>query len=78
MSPSRKRPPGPPDPPGRKGKERGPRGGKTTVSADGKLIRKTFYIDRDVEEKLRDEAHEHRRTEAEIVRWVLRERYGLD
>ena len=60
------------------GKDRGPRGGKTTVSADGKLIRKTFYIDRDVEDKLRDEAHENRQTEAEIVRWMLRERYGLD
>lgn len=74
MSPRRKRPPGPP---GAGKKNRGPRGGKTTVSADGKLIRKTFYIDRDVETRLRDEAHEHRMTEAEIVRWVLSERYGL-
>lgn len=57
---------------------RGPRGGKTTVSADGALIRKTFYIDRDVEDALRDEAHRSRRTEAEIVREALRERYGIE
>lgn len=57
---------------------RGPRGGRTTVSADGALVRKTFYLDRDVEEALRDEAHQTRRTEAEIVREALRERYGIE
>ncbi len=56
----------------------GPRGGRTTVSADGALLRKTFYIDRDVEEALREEAYRTRRTEAEIVRQLLREHYGLE
>jgi hypothetical protein len=42
------------------------------------LVRKTFFIDRDAEEALRDEAHKKRVTEAEIVRQLIRERYGLD
>lgn len=63
--------------PGQKGR-RGPRGGTTTVSADGALVRKTFYIDRDVEEALREESFRTRRTEAEIVRETLRDRYGLE
>lgn len=57
---------------------RGPRGGRTTVSADGELIRKTFYLDRDVEDALREEAHRLRTTEAEIVRQALRARYGIE
>ncbi len=56
----------------------GPRGGRTTVSADGALLRKTFYIDRDVEKALREEAYRTRRTEAEIVRQLLREHYGIE
>jgi len=57
---------------------RGPRGGRTTVSSDGTLIRKTFYIDRDVEDALREECFRTRRTEAEIVREALRDRYGIE
>lgn len=57
---------------------RGPRGGKTTVSADGALVRKTFFIDREVEEALREESYRTRRTEAEIVRWLLRDHYGIE
>lgn len=57
---------------------RGPHGGKTTVSRDGLLVRKTFFIDRDVEEALRDDAHRQRRSEAEIVRDLLRQHYGLE
>lgn len=57
---------------------RGPRGGRTTVSSDGALIRKTFYIDRDVEDALREECYRTRRTEAEIVREALRDRYGIE
>ena len=57
---------------------RGPRGGKTTVSSDGDLIRKTFYIDRDVEDALREECFRTRRTEADVVREALRDRYGLE
>lgn len=57
---------------------RGPRGGRTTVSADGALVRKTFYIDREVEEVLREESFRTRKTEAEIVRWILRDHYGIE
>lgn len=53
----------------------GPAGGRTTVSRRGDLIRKTFFIDWDVEEELRREAFETRRTEADIVREALRWRY---
>lgn len=57
---------------------RGRRGGTTTLSVDGKRVRKTFVLDREVAERLRDEAHEHRVPQAQIVRRVLRRRYGLD
>lgn len=57
---------------------RGPRGGRTTVSRDGALVRKTFFIDRDAEIALRDEAHRERTTEAAIIRQLIRERYGLE
>lgn len=57
---------------------RGVGGGLTTVSSDGALVRKTFYLDRDVEEVLRDTAHEQRVSEAFIVRQVLREHFGLE
>lgn len=59
-------------------KTRGPRGGRTTISEDGLLIRKTFFIDRDVEELLRNDAHERRTTEAAIIRQLLREHYGVE
>ena len=57
---------------------RGPRGGKTTVSADGLLVRKTFFLDREVEEALREDSFRSRRTEAEIVRQLLRDHYGIE
>lgn len=57
---------------------RGPRGGKTTVSADGLLVRKTFFLDREVEEALREDSFKTRRTEAEIVRQLLRDHYGIE
>ena len=57
---------------------RGPRGGKTTVSSDGLLVRKTFFLDREVEEALREDAFKTRRTEAEIVRQLLRDHYGIE
>lgn len=58
-------------------KPRGRRGGTTTLSVDGRLIRKTFVLDMEVAERLRDEAHHSRVPQAEIVRRALRERYGL-
>jgi hypothetical protein len=57
---------------------RGPRGGKNTVSADGLLVRKTFFLDREVEEALREDSYKTRRTEAEIVRQLLRDHYGIE
>lgn len=46
---------------------------KKTESKDGAMVRKTFFIDRDVEQQLRDDAHQRRKSEAEIVRELLRE-----
>lgn len=56
----------------------GPRGGRSTVSSDGSMIRKNFYLERDVEEALRDDAHRQRRSEADLLREILRAHYGLD
>jgi hypothetical protein len=57
---------------------RGLRGGRTTVSADGTLVRKSFMIDRDTEKALRTTAHRTRQSEGAIVRDVLRRHFGLD
>lgn len=57
---------------------RGPRGGTTTVSSSGGLVKKTFWLERDIEERLRQEAFDSRQSEAEVVRQALRERYGLE
>lgn len=57
---------------------RGPKGGRTTVSRSGALVKKTLWLDSDVEEALRQEAFDTRRSEAEIVRQMLRERYGME
>jgi hypothetical protein len=56
----------------------GPRGGRTTVSTSGGLVKKTIWLERDVEHHLREEAFDKRVSEAEIVREALRERYGLE
>lgn len=63
---------------GEEGKRQGPRGGKTTVSKSGNLIRKTFWIHPDEEEALRREAFEERRSEADIVREALRRYFGIE
>lgn len=56
---------------------RGPRGGRSTLSSDGSMIRKNFYLDREVEEALRDDAHRRRRSEADVLREILRDHYGI-
>ena len=56
----------------------GPRGGKTTVSASGNLIRKTFWIHPDEEEALRRAAFEQRRSEADLVREALRRFFDIE
>lgn len=61
--------------PGRK-PLRGRRGGRTTVTP--LLVRKTYWIDRDVEELLREDAFRTDRSEAQIVREVLRTHYRVD
>lgn len=55
---------------------RGRRGGTTTISEY--MVRKTFWIDRDVEERLRRDAFESGRSEAELVREALRQFYGIE
>ncbi|HUF77880.1 MAG TPA: hypothetical protein VMR44_03070 [Thermoanaerobaculia bacterium] len=61
-----------------RGKEppRGRRGGKTTVTP--LMVRMTFWIDRDVEERLRKDAYETNRTEAELVREALRLYFDIE
>lgn len=55
---------------------RGRRGGRTTVTRV--MVRKTFWIDRDVEERLREDAFHSGRTEAELVREALRRYYDIE
>ncbi len=55
---------------------RGRRGGKTTITP--LMVRKTFWIDRDVESRLRKEAFDTGRTEAELVREALRVYYDIE
>ena len=55
---------------------RGRRGGKTTVTPA--MVRKTFWVDRDVEERLRREAFETGRSEAEMVREALRLYFDIE
>lgn len=62
----------------RKAAQIGPRGGTTTRSNDRELIRKAFLLRVDEEEALRRAAFEQRRSEASIVRQLLRESFGLD
>ena len=58
-------------------RQRGPRGGKTTVSADGKRVRKTFWIEFEEDYQLRKESFERHTPETTLIREMLRERYGL-
>ncbi len=51
-------------------------GRKTTVSKKG-LLRKTFWLHEAENEVLRREAFDDRRSESEIVRELLRQRYDL-
>lgn len=55
---------------------RGRRGGTTTISEH--MVRKTFWIDKDVEELLRRDAFESGRSEAELVREALRRFYDVE
>lgn len=55
---------------------RGRRGGRTTVTRQ--MVRKTFWIDRDVEDRLREEASHSEDNESELVRRALRLYYGLE
>ena len=57
---------------------KGPRGGRSTVSPTGDMVRKNFWIETAIEEKLRKEAFDARISEAEIIRRLLRKHYGLD
>ena len=54
----------------------GRRGGRTTVTP--LLIRETYWIDREVEQLLREDAFRSGRSEAEIVREALRRHYDIE
>jgi hypothetical protein len=56
--------------------QRGPRGGRTTVSAGG-YIRKSILLSPEANEALRSKAFAERRSEAEIVREALSRALGL-
>lgn len=60
------------------GGKRGPRGGKTTISKDGAMIRKTFYIDRDVDQLLNERARRRALSEAQLIRRILRDYFGVE
>jgi hypothetical protein len=57
---------------------RGPRGGETTVTKTGDMVRKTFWLHKDEAEGLRQKAFEDRLSEAEIVRAALRSYLGIE
>jgi hypothetical protein len=56
----------------------GPRGGFSTVNPTGDMVRKNFWIETALEEKLRKEAFDSRISEAEIIRRLLRKHYGVE
>ena len=56
----------------------GPRGGGTTVTPGGDMVRKNFWIDAELEARLRKEAFDERISEAEIIRRLLRRHYGVE
>jgi hypothetical protein len=58
-------------------RKRGPRGGRTTVSRDGQLVRKAFWLHPEEAGVLRLKAFQDNRSEASFVREVLREKFGL-
>lgn len=59
-------------------RRKGPRGGTTTTTSSGALIRKTIYLHPDEEAALRKDAYESRRSESEILRELIRRRYGIE
>jgi hypothetical protein len=50
----------------------GPKGGRTTMTRDGLMQRKTFFLDVDVAERLRDVAHQRRLEESVLIREAVR------
>ena len=62
---------------GEQSRRRGPRGGTTTVSESG-LVRKTIWIHEDENAALRRDAYEQHLPETEIIRRMIRERYGIE
>jgi len=55
----------------------GPRGGTTTRSKSGNLVRKAFWVRPEEAELLRKAAFDERRAEATIIRQLLRAHFGL-
>lgn len=61
-----------------KARKRGPRGGKTTVSKDGAMVRRAVYLDWEIVEAVRRDALRKHLSEAQALRQALREHYGLE
>jgi hypothetical protein len=62
--------------PGEPGDALGPRGGRTTATKH--RIRRTVFIDRDVDQRVRERAYETRQSEAAVIREALRVFFGIE
>lgn len=62
----------------RRPRRRGPRGGTTTVSRDGAMLRKTYYLDWDIVEALQREARRRGFNEAQYLRHHLRDHFHIE
>jgi hypothetical protein len=58
-------------------RRRGPRGGTTTVSNDGLMLRKTHYLDWDIVDALQEHAARRRLNEAQYLRHLLRDHFDI-
>ena len=57
---------------------RGPRGGTTTVSRDGCMIRKTYFLDWYIVAALQKRARRRGFNEAEYLRHLLRDHFDVE
>lgn len=48
------------------------------MSRDGAMIRKTYYIDWDVDAVLREHARRRHLSEAQLLRQILRDYFGIE
>lgn len=60
---------------GKRSRKTGPRGGKSTLSADGTMHRKSFFLELKYSEALKREAFEREIPESEIIRELIARHY---